>query len=52
MLGYPLRTARVHGGLRYRDVFAPRSGVACGAIGLRMRMMRLCAANEYIHAAQ
>ena len=36
------------GGLRCRDDLAPRPGVSCGAIGLRTRMMRLCAGDEYI----
>ena len=39
------------GGLRCRDGLAPRLGVSCGAIGLRTRMTRLCAGDEYINTA-
>ena len=39
------------GGLRCRDGLAPRPVVSCGAIGLRTRMMRLCAGDEYINTA-
>ena len=39
------------GGLRCRGDLAPRPGVSRGAIGLRTRMMRLCAGDEYINTA-
>ena len=50
-LGTPSGPPGASGGLRLRDDLAPRPGVSCGAIGLRTRMMRLCAGDEYINTA-